>query len=184
MLEKIIKLVTEEGDTVLDLFCGSGTTLVAAKLLERNAIGIDLSVEAVEITRNRLKDPVMTESKLLKTGREAYRNISEEILQQLGGLDIVPVQRNNGIDALLKLEYRGGPVPIRIQRPRETLTEAINALYKAARTKGAVAMIVISTHEELNLGLEIPLPTGIIVIDSTARAIEKVIQQLENKQFT
>lgn len=184
LLERIIKLVTDAGDTVLDPFCGSGTTLVAAKLLERNAIGIDLSVEAIEITQKRLNDPVRTESKLLETGKEAYRNLEEEVLQQLAGLDIVPVQRNNGIDAFVKLEYKGGPVPIRVQRPGETLTAAISALYKAARTKNAAVMIVISTHEELDLGFEIPLPAGVIVVDSTARAVEKVLQQLRNKQFS
>jgi site-specific DNA-methyltransferase (adenine-specific) len=184
LLERIIKLVTDAGDTVLDPFCGSGTTLVAAKLLERSAIGIDLLAEAIEITRKRLNDPVRTESKLLEIGKEAYRNIEEEILQQLAGLDIVPVQRNNGIDAFLKLEYKGGPVPIRVQRLGETLTAAISSLYKAARTKSAAVMIVISTQEELNLGFEIPPPPGVIVVDSTARAVEKVIQQLENKQIS
>ena len=36
LLEKIINLVTDAGDSVLDPFCGSGTTLVAAKLLGRD----------------------------------------------------------------------------------------------------------------------------------------------------
>lgn len=182
LLEKIINLVTDEGDTVLDPFCGSGTTLVAAELLGRNSIGIDILAEAIDITRKRLESPVKSESQLLEIGRDAYRNASEEVLQQFVGLDIVPVQRNNGIDALLKLEYKGGPVPVRVQRPGETLAEAASSLYRAAVTKNASAMIVVSTQEEISLGLKIPLPTGVIVVDSTARAIEKVIQQLTKKQ--
>ena len=47
LLERIIELTTDKGDTVLDPFCGSGTTCVAAKLLERKFIGIDKSPEAV-----------------------------------------------------------------------------------------------------------------------------------------
>ena len=66
LLEQIIRLCTDEGDTVLDPFCGSGTTLVAASLMNRSAIGIDISEEAVELTRNRLAQPVKTESNLIK----------------------------------------------------------------------------------------------------------------------
>ncbi len=42
-------------DLILDPFCGSGTTCVAAKMLGRNYIGIDISPEYCEIARMRLK---------------------------------------------------------------------------------------------------------------------------------
>ena len=48
LLERIIKASSNEGDVVLDPFCGSGTTLVAAQSLGRRWIGIDLCVEAAE----------------------------------------------------------------------------------------------------------------------------------------
>src|SRR5204863_2908864 len=60
LLERIIQIVTDEGDTVLDPFCGSGTTLVAAHLLSRNCVGIDSSPEAIEITKERLARPTRT----------------------------------------------------------------------------------------------------------------------------
>ena len=44
-----IKSVTGEGDVVLDPFCGSGTTLVAAEAIRREYIGIDMNEEAERI---------------------------------------------------------------------------------------------------------------------------------------
>lgn len=44
-----------EGDLVLDPMVGSGTTLIEARLLNRNAIGYDINSNAVEITKQRIK---------------------------------------------------------------------------------------------------------------------------------
>lgn len=52
--ETCILLSTNEGDTVLDLFMGSGTTGVACKKLNRNFIGIDMDKEAYEISKERI----------------------------------------------------------------------------------------------------------------------------------
>ena len=68
LLEKIIELTTDKNDVVLDPFCGSGTTLVAAQLLHRQYIGIDISQDAIEMSQSRINQPVKTESDLLKKG--------------------------------------------------------------------------------------------------------------------
>jgi site-specific DNA-methyltransferase (adenine-specific) len=54
LLGRIIQLASNEGDVVLDPFCGSGTTLVAAQQLGRTWIGMDTNRRAVEIARRRL----------------------------------------------------------------------------------------------------------------------------------
>lgn len=52
----IILLTTKEGDTILDPFMGSGTTAVAAKMLNRNFIGCDISSDFVELGKRRLSE--------------------------------------------------------------------------------------------------------------------------------
>ncbi|MEM2032627.1 MAG: DNA methyltransferase [Candidatus Caldarchaeum sp.] len=50
----LILKYTKPGELVLDQMCGSGTTLVEAKLLGRNAIGVDINYEACILTLDRL----------------------------------------------------------------------------------------------------------------------------------
>lgn len=54
LLERIILASTREGDLVMDPFCGSSTTGVAAKRLNRRYIGIDNSKEYIELSQRRL----------------------------------------------------------------------------------------------------------------------------------
>lgn len=54
LLERIILGSSHPGDLVLDPFCGSGTTLAAARRHGRRAIGIDASEAAIEIAERRL----------------------------------------------------------------------------------------------------------------------------------
>ena len=53
LMSRIILASTKKGDLVLDPFCGSGTTGIAANLLERNFIGIEREREYVEMSQRR-----------------------------------------------------------------------------------------------------------------------------------
>ena len=55
LLERIIKASSNPGDVVLDPFCGSGTTMVAAQNLGRKWIGIDMSMYTRKVIEQRLK---------------------------------------------------------------------------------------------------------------------------------
>lgn len=50
----VIEKYTKKEDWILDQMVGSGTTLIECKLLQRNAVGVDINPEAIMITRNRL----------------------------------------------------------------------------------------------------------------------------------
>ena len=56
LLERIIKASSNEGDVVLDPFCGCATACVAAEMLGRQWMGIDISPRAVQLTNMRLKE--------------------------------------------------------------------------------------------------------------------------------
>lgn len=56
LLERIISFASNEGDIVLDPFCGCGTALVAAHKLNRQWIGIDITHLSIAIMRRRLQD--------------------------------------------------------------------------------------------------------------------------------
>ena len=63
LLERIIRASSNEGDLVLDPFCGCGTATVAAERLNRRWIGIDITHLAVTIMRHRLQDTFRDELK-------------------------------------------------------------------------------------------------------------------------
>ena len=56
LLERIIKSSSNEGDTVLDPFCGCGTTISVAQRLKRQWIGIDITHLAIGLIKSRLRD--------------------------------------------------------------------------------------------------------------------------------
>ena len=56
LLERIINASSNEGDVVLDPFCGCGTTVTVAERLKRNWIGIDITYLAINLIKRRLHD--------------------------------------------------------------------------------------------------------------------------------
>lgn len=77
MAAKVIELFTHKGELVLDPFVGSGTTLVAARDLDRNAIGFDLKEEYIQLCKERLAQTTLFgETEQIAVCDDA-RNISE-----------------------------------------------------------------------------------------------------------
>jgi DNA modification methylase len=57
LARRIVSVSSNPGDTVLDPFCGCGTTLFVAEQLDRHWIGIDSSATAIDLTRTRISPP-------------------------------------------------------------------------------------------------------------------------------
>lgn len=180
LLERIIEIATNPGDLILDPFCGSGTTLVAAKLLGRHGIGMDISPDAVELTKQRLINPIRTASNLLKKGRESYLTVDEEALALLQGLDAIPVHRNKGIDAILKQQFKDKPILVRVQKPGESLLESFFLLSAAAQTKSSQLSILVQTNPSESISDQM-IPTYIKIIDTPLVQIKQLLYETGKK---
>ena len=80
LLERIIKIGSNEGDIVADFFCGSGTTLMVADKLDRRWIGCDSSEFSIYLTRKRLCDNRKSEKNQINknTPFDIYTHLDEK----------------------------------------------------------------------------------------------------------
>ena len=176
LMERIIKISTDENDVVLDPFCGSGTTLVAAKLLNREFIGIDISEDAVDLAKKRLSAPVKSISNLLKKGEESYLEKTDYERSILKILDALPVERNSGIDGFLREYIEGRPVSVKIQKEFEDLETAKQKLIDASLSKNCSYMILVRTNS-INNSLFETNDKRLLEIDSLDFVLKKQLNQ-------
>jgi site-specific DNA-methyltransferase (adenine-specific) len=176
LLERIIELVTSPNDVVLDPFCGSGTALVAAKLLGRHFIGIDSQPEAVALASRRVRDPVRTSSELMRKGRDSYEQADKDALSFLHELGAVPVQRNKGIDAVIPTSPGTRPVLVRVQRRAESVLSAAEQLVAAGASKQPAVLILVVTDDHRPAGLFDELPRGVHRVSSVGVEVRRVLK--------
>ena len=148
LLERIIRLGSDPGDVVLDPFCGSGTTLVAAKLLGREFIGFDVSADAINITNSRLANPIETKSRLLKKGVSSYITKNEMVLNLLHSINAKPVFRNRSIDGIINDLDNDQLILVKIQTKNESLEETKTLLARALNKKKLSRGLIIRTHKD------------------------------------
>jgi DNA modification methylase len=86
---KYIRLFSHAGETVLDPFCGSGTTNVMAMQLGRNSIGIDINPYSIDLTFRRLRNEPISETST--TRHLAIKGDCREVFEEIpaGGVDLV-----------------------------------------------------------------------------------------------
>jgi len=106
LLERIIKASSNEGDIVLDPFCGCGTTIVVAHKLNRRWIGVDISKKALRVIKMRMDKMGLIQGKLDFKVKYPSFKISRETLLKMTGKQFE--QWVNRICNATKPSYDGG----------------------------------------------------------------------------
>jgi site-specific DNA-methyltransferase (adenine-specific) len=107
LLERIISASSNKGDTVLDPFCGCGTTIAVAQRLSRRWIGIDITHLAITLMRKRLYDTFGKDAQFQVIGEPTDVAGAEALAKQdpyqfqwwaLGLVDARPAEGKKGAD--------------------------------------------------------------------------------------
>lgn len=120
LLDRIIQAASQEGDLILDPFCGCGTAIASAQRLNRRWIGIDITHLAITLIRSRLADTF--------DGKATYEVIGEPVSQPdaealaasdpyqfqwwaLGLVNARPAEQKKGADKGIdgRVYFREGP---------------------------------------------------------------------------
>jgi len=107
LLERIIQSSSNAGDTVLDPFCGCGTTIDAAEKLGRKWLGIDVTQLATSLIKSRLRDTYGNKIEIITVGEPTTPNEAAVLADQdkyqfqwwaLGLVNARPVEQKKGAD--------------------------------------------------------------------------------------
>ena len=107
LLERIIQASSNEGDIILDPFCGCGTTISAAQNLKRKWIGIDITYLATNLIKHRLLNAFGKKIKYEVIGEPVSLPDAKELAEQdkyqfqwwaLGMVGARPVEEKKGAD--------------------------------------------------------------------------------------
>jgi DNA modification methylase len=178
LLERILQMASNEGDTILDPFVGGGTTVAIADKLRRKWIAIDQSVQAVKVTEQRLfnqmdlfSQPFMTQ--LHKYDYDTLRNkeafeFEHFIVQQFGGFTNSKQRGDLGIDGRTREN-----TPIQVKRSDNIGRNVVDNFISAAKRYDA------STYE-LNKAENKPI--GYIIAFSFGKGAIQEVARLKNEE--
>lgn len=188
LLERIINASSNEGDIVLDCFCGSGTTMVSAQRLGRRWIGCDINIGAVQTSTKRLIQIIQEQEeasqKLIKEdfkGSMAFKvfNVNDydifkneieakEIVMEMYGVE--PVKRSQ-FDGVLDNKF------VKIM----PLNKVLNKLDIKTLLKNIEDAIDSFTPKTTSKGSEEIYEEGVIIICSGAELDAEDYLKKENK---
>ncbi|MHC1707476.1 MAG: site-specific DNA-methyltransferase [Bacteroidales bacterium] len=138
LLERIIKMSSNENDIVLDAFVGGGTTCAVADKLNRRWIGIDSSVSAIKVSEFRLNQQQDLFSKpfIVKLHKYDYDTLRYKdafefeswIIEQYGGIPNTKKRGDFGMDGITKEN-----LPIQVKRSDNIGRNVIDNFHSAVQ---------------------------------------------------
>jgi site-specific DNA-methyltransferase (adenine-specific) len=183
LLERIINASSNEGDVVLDPFCGCGTTVHAAQKLKREWIGIDITHLAISLIQKRLRDafgPIPIEIHGTPKDLEGAQALAAQDKYQfqwwaVSLVDAIPYGgkkkgADSGIDGLIYF------------KTDKTTTEKAIVSVKGGENVGVGMirdLIAVVDREKAKMGLLLTLapPTGPMIKEAASAGIYKTESQ-------
>lgn len=181
LLERIIKAASNEGDIILDAFCGGGTTMDVAEKLNRRWIGIDVSPRAINVCDRRLKKiceedyliyglPARTERVLKKMSGGDFQ---DWVIRQINGKPSPKKVHDFGIDG-----YTAEGLPVQVKKSegvgRPEIDKFKSALEREDVTSGKIfAMSFTRGAKEETSRLEIEKGFDIELVNVKEYLLEK-----------
>lgn len=171
LLERIIKASSNEGDIILDAFCGCGTAIDAAHGLNRKWIGIDASKTACEVMQQRMKDQhsliVPIDKKPITA--EEFKSLDplkfeKAAVRHIGGVTNTVQIGDGGVDG--RLAFDGTPIQVKKHDKPIGDTDQLRAFYQHIKQHGRGIVISLNgftkpakqrANEWRNEGLDVQL---------------------------
>lgn len=178
LLERIIQMASNEGDTVLDPFIGGGTTVAVADKLQRKWIAIDQSVQAIKVTEMRLNNqmdlfskPFMTQLYKYDYDTLRYKEAFEFehfIVQQFGGYTNNKQRGDLGIDGRTREN-----TPIQVKRSDGIGRNVIDNFFSAIQRYDKQTFEINKTKAE---------PVGYVIAFSFGKGAIQEVARLKNEE--
>lgn len=173
LLERIISASSNEGDVVLDPFCGCGTAVHAAQKLGRQWIGIDVTHLAIHLIEKRLKDAFPgiqyevhgTPKDLASAQDLALRDKHQFELWALAQVDAVPWRggrkgADTGIDGIIYFKPDG-------KRTEKAIVE-VKGGGTGVKDIGRLAQVMAREKAEMAVLVTAEMPTSAMIKDAAA----------------
>ena len=178
LLQRIIEMASNEGDTILDPFVGGGTTIAVADKLQRKWIGIDQSVQAIKVTELRLynqmdlfSQPFMTQLYKYDYDTLRYKEAFEFehfIVQQFGGYTNNKQRGDLGIDGRTREN-----APIQVKRSDAIGRNVIDNFFSAIQRYDKQTFELNKKEEK---------PVGYLIAFSFGKGAIQEVARLKNEE--
>jgi hypothetical protein len=178
LLERIIKMASNEGDTVLDPFMGGGTTIAVAEKLNRRWIGIDQSAMAVKVTELRLQkqQDLFSTPYTVQLHKYDYDTLRYKdafafeawIVQQFGGMPNTKQRGDMGLDG-----KAADGAPIQVKRSDNIGRNVIDNFIAAVQRFDKTLLEKNITEKK---------PIGYIIAFSFGKGAIEEVARLKNKE--